>query len=78
MDIPRDVGVVRAHDPAGRGTQELAPPAAAPGRVPVQPTGGTTMALPDELLGHFAAVVPATSPALPACGFLQQRGKPPR
>lgn len=75
MDVPRDVGIVGAHDPAGRGTQELAPPAAAPGRVPVQPTGGTAMALPDELLGHFPAVVPAASPALPACGFLLAAGE---
>lgn len=30
VDIPRDIGVIRAHDPARRGTQELAHPLLCP------------------------------------------------
>lgn len=70
MDIPRDIGVIRAHDPARRGYRSSHPPAMPPAWVPVKPPRGTAITLPDELLGHLTTLKPATSLALPVRGFL--------
>lgn len=55
----------------GKEHESSHPPAMPPGQVPVQPPRGTAVALPDELLGHLTTLMPATSPALPARGFLR-------
>jgi len=67
VDIPCDVGVVRAHDPARGRTRELAPPRRAPSPGPQQ----HHCRPPGELPGHLPTPMPATSPALPARGFLR-------
>lgn len=55
----------------GEGHASSHPPAMPPAWVPVQPPGGTAIALPDELPGHLTTLMPATSLALPARGFLR-------
>lgn len=55
----------------GKEHESSHPPAMPPGQVPAQPPGGTAITLPDELPGHLTTLMPATSPALPARGFLR-------
>lgn len=69
VDIPSEVGIIRSHDPARGETWELTPCCRAPDQG--QPPIGIATALPDELLGHLTMPMPATSPALPARGFLR-------
>lgn len=70
VDVPCDVGIVRAHDPAGGEPWELAPLCRAR-----SPGGGAASqrhpGVPDELPGHLTTLMPATSPAPPARGFLR-------
>lgn len=55
----------------GDGHKSSDPAMVPPAQVPVPPGSSTSIALPDELPGHLTTLMLATSPALPARGFLR-------